>query len=176
MTGRRKKLDVIEREHAERAAERDRFRPLPSRAVATAREKARLQNAFQFKGGKALPAGVLPEPVRGHIPLTMQAGRVKRRRSSGGSDGALSEDERRRRRRAARGLPPERGSVDEMRALFDATMAEIEERKAFMDAMEASGDGDRHVMRIEAEIRDRLRDLDRLDKLIREASRSEGGV
>lgn len=67
MGGRRKRGDAIQAELAEREAERDRYRPLPTKAKSTPLEKQRLQNINMFKGGKGLPEELTLAPIQGTL-------------------------------------------------------------------------------------------------------------
>jgi hypothetical protein len=79
------KEDIDKRlEEAEKSA--DKAFPPIKKAIHTEAEKRRLQAAFQFKGGKALPEELTLAPIEGHIPLSVVTG-TKRgmRQQSGGS-------------------------------------------------------------------------------------------
>ena len=87
-------MDLIQRRKnrstIDDARERDeekqrRYRPPCTRATGTDIERRRLQNTFQFKGGKALPDHMMPVPIKGHLPLSMMTGRVREEAGPGGA-------------------------------------------------------------------------------------------
>ena len=104
--------------------------------------KRRLQATFQFKGGKALPKSAgMPEPMSGPIPMTLIA-----------TDPRAVEAAAKRaaRAREKRGLPPALGDAAalggmaahrkaretaKLNKIFDATMAEIDDKKGQLDAL-----------------------------------------
>jgi len=67
---------------------------------------------------------------------------------------------------------------EEVQALFDAVMYEIEERRAFLADLEQAGALKRdHVHQVRAEIQTRVDDLNKLDRMLRDldlAERAEG--
>lgn len=70
------KEDIDKRlEEAEKTADKS-FPPI-RKAIHTEAEKRRLQAAFQFKGGKALPEELTLAPIEGHIPLSVVTGTKK---------------------------------------------------------------------------------------------------
>jgi hypothetical protein len=72
------------------------------------------------------------------------------------------------RHRGVRSKAP-RSEREELQALFQATMQEVEDRKAFLSEMEANVALKRdHVHQIQSEIRIRVEDMHRLDRMIRD--------
>ena len=62
-----------------------------------------------------------------------------------------------------------RTEKEELRELFDATMGEIEERRAFLEEMKAAGKGVAFQQQIKGEIQTRISDLRRIDEMMQEA-------
>jgi hypothetical protein len=61
-----------------------------------------------------------------------------------------------------------RTEKEELRDLFDATVREIDERKAFLEEMKAAGKGPAMLQQIKTEITTRIQDTRRIDKLMQE--------
>ena len=61
-----------------------------------------------------------------------------------------------------------RTEKEELRDLFDATVREIDERKAFLEEMKAAGKGPAMLQQIKTEIQTRIHDTRRIDKLMQE--------
>ncbi|WZN64347.1 hypothetical protein HKI87_09g59030 [Chloropicon roscoffensis] len=62
-----------------------------------------------------------------------------------------------------------RTEKEELRDLFDATMSEIDERRAFMEEMRAAGKGPAVLQQIKGEIQTRIHDLRKIDELMQNA-------
>eukprot|EP00899_Mesostigma_viride_P020082 jgi/Mesvir1/28075/Mv04668-RA.1 len=60
--------------------------------------------------------------------------------------------------------PRKKTEVEEMEELFSLLMSEIEDRKQFLDEMEAAGRRDQYEARINGEIAQRIKQLEKLDK------------
>jgi len=62
-----------------------------------------------------------------------------------------------------------RSQRDELQMLFQETMQEIEERQAFLREMQSNGALKRdHVHQLQAEIKKRVEDMNRIDRMLRE--------
>ena len=111
------------------------------RALSTDAEKQRLQAAFSWKGGNALPQELLP----GKLELPGAGAQAKVAVPVPGPKG-------------------DRGGTQEQ--LFEEIMGEIEERKKFLDSMRILGAAKEHEARIQAEIQQRVRELESLHSRI----------
>eukprot|EP00937_MAST-01D_sp_MAST-1D-sp2_P005450 g5450.t1 len=141
LVSRKKAQSVIKRQEADRTR-RDVWNPGRSKALSTEAEKARLQAVFSWQGGKALPAEMLPGKAQ-----------LPGERAGEPPPGV-----------AVPGPRGERRGTDEQ--LFDEIMGEIEERKKFLDSMRTMGRAAPHEARVQAEIQQRVRELERLHKAI----------
>jgi len=127
----RKPRAEIEREMKQQRRAKLAERPVPLRkGISTAAEKLRLQQQFQFGGGKALPSKLLPHDggqsyaAVGTVRNLTQDAQVTRAR------GAIT---RRETERAERALAASGSGEDE--ALFKELVREIAERSAFLKEM-----------------------------------------
>ena len=137
------------------------------RALSTDAEKQRLQAAFAWRGGNALPqellpgklelpgAGPGPVPGSGTAPREGAGAQVKAAVPVPGPKGA-------------------RGGTQEQ--LFEEIMGEIEERKKFLDSMRILGAAKEHEARIQAEIQQRVRELESLHDRICSVEEEGAGV
>jgi hypothetical protein len=134
------------------------YRPPARKPTSTDAEKRRLQAQFQFKGGSILPAHALAAPIAGHVPLaslvdpSSGAAALAAARRAEERDGAAAAG----RREAASG-----------EALFGKIFAEIEAREAFLVRAREAGEGRRWEAQIQGEIAERVRELERVDALMR---------
>lgn len=153
---RRKAAAEIEAELRKVDEEKQRYRPVPRRAISTEREKARVQNVFQFKGGKALPESGMSMPIEGQLPLSMLTGKPVKARRGGAAASSTSR------------TIPAPAEVLELQELFDKVMGEIVERKDFVADMEKAGAADPALRnRVKREIAVRVTELERIDGLIK---------
>ena len=83
----------------------------------------------------------------------------------------MEEKEEAARHRGVRKNAP-RNEKEELQALFKSVMEEVEERREFLASMEAAGAlGKDQARQIQAEIKVRVDDLNRIDRLLHEYDR-----
>ena len=83
-------------------------------------------------------------------------------------EATAEEREEAARHRGARKNAP-RNKREELQALFKAVMQEVEERRAFLAEMQAEGALKRdHVHLVQAEIKTRVEDMNRIDRMLRD--------
>jgi len=140
LIGSKKREGAIKAESSD-AARRDFWGPGRTKSLSTAAEKERLQAAFTWQGGKALPEGMLPGKSAIPTALTTQTAA-----KASAATGARRDD-------------PTAAKQDR----FDEIMVEIEQRKSFLDNMRSMGEARPVERRIQAEIQDRVRELEALD-------------
>lgn len=144
LIGSKKREGAIKAESSD-AARRDFWGPGRTKSLSTAAEKERLQAAFTWQGGKALPEGMLPGKSAIPTALTTQTA-AKASAAAAAATGARRDD-------------PTAAKQDR----FDEIMVEIEQRKSFLDNMRSMGEARPVERRIQAEIQDRVRELEALD-------------
>lgn len=158
---RRKHRDTIEAELRAAQVDVEQYRPPLRKAVSTDKHKLLLQNQFTYKGGKALPEELTMPPIVGHIPLALQMNRDddvgRARRRAGTLPGAQAASHN-----------PESILLAEYERTFDEMARTVEERKEFLARMRELGQGAQHEAVVLAEIREQVREMERLDKLIAE--------
>ena len=161
-------MDLIQRRKnrstIDDARERDeekqrRYRPPCTRATGTDIERRRLQNTFQFKGGKALPDHMMPVPIKGHLPLSMMTGRVREVK------------------KAAPVAPPSAPTaLQEAQKEFDYLAKEVDDRTNFLEEMVKAGKGEKFTNRVTGQIKGLVRDMGKYDTIIqREELRASSG-
>ena len=129
----RKPRAEIEAEMKVQRTKRLAERPVPLRkGISTAAEKQRLQNSFQFGGGKALPSTLLP----GGGKKQSSVGTVRELTDEGKTARAVAAQTRRRTERAEQKAA---ASADADAVLFNELVHEIEERGAFLAEMREIG-------------------------------------
>ena len=148
----RKGRSRIEAEARKDEVRARRYRPPHVRATGTDMERKRLQNTFQFKGGKALPAEMLPEPIKGHLPLSMQSGRPTKPFVRPGGRGPMPV--------AKAPAPPTK--LDKAQKEFDYLVGEVEDRRKFLEEMQDAGKDD-EVKVIKGQIQRLVKEMSELD-------------
>lgn len=156
---RRRGKDVIDSDLRSAEEEALRYRPPHRKASSTEAEKSRLQNRFSLKGGKGLPEELTAPAIDGEIPLHMQMGARGRRR----------------RGRPGPGRGGQQGQSEEER-LFEQVAAEIKDREQYLERLQEMGALKQEEERIiRAEIADRVKDMEVLDKRIEARGRTGRG-
>jgi len=134
------------------------YRPPNVKPFSTDAEKAKVQERFEFGGGRCLPEELTHHA--GPLPSEMVAKRKERERvekawetrrggdTQCGAAGAPA---------AAAGAPNKENS-----ALAEQIMLEIEERQAFLRDMQALGQGKKHERQVASEIAVRMRELEKM--------------
>ena len=145
----KKRASVISDAMEEMKMRNDAYRPPNVRAYSTDAEKARMQEKFQFGGGKGLPEEMThPE---GPLPSALRAEKKEQER--------VAKEWRKRRGEPepAPGAPPPRPDV--RRELVETIAAEIDDRQTFLDHMHKLGQHNDNTRRVEAEIAARKHEL-----------------
>ncbi len=155
---RRKPAQVIAQEAEREAADQPAARPMPRKAVSTDFEKRRLAVINQFKGGKALPAAGLAEPLAGQIPLSLLTGKPGREAYRAAAE-----------RGAARQRAEEERLVLEQHQLtqdFDNAHAEVRNIQQLLDLAEPSNAASRRVAELKHQLQRKVCELRNIDELI----------
>jgi hypothetical protein len=155
---RRKPAQAIAQEAEREAADQPAARPLPRKAVSTDFEKRRLAVINQFKGGKALPAAGLAEPLAGQIPLSLLTGKPGREAYRAAAE-----------RGAARQRAEEERLALEQHQLaqdFDDAHAEVRNLKQLLDLAEPSHAASRRVAELKHQLQRKVCELRNIDELI----------
>jgi hypothetical protein len=116
------------------------------KSVSTVEEKDRLQRINTYGGGKALP----DEMMLGQMDMPKRASELRLR--NGKMDTAKPVVLKKK----------EKGPAE----LFDQIVLEVQERKDFLDQMTALGKEAEWKSSVEAEIRERVADMERLNKMM----------
>ncbi|GAX72986.1 hypothetical protein CEUSTIGMA_g438.t1 [Chlamydomonas eustigma] len=140
-----------------------RLRQIPHRKPGEQIMKELHEEAQRMKAAQPpQPKGpLLDEAEKSRLAMAMQfRGKVPQ--------ASTQELEEAARHRGVRSKAP-RSEREELQALFKATMEEVEDRKAFLAEMEAQGALKKdHVHQIQGEIRIRVEDMHRLDRMLRD--------
>ena len=165
---RRKLKSAIDAQAAHDARTADRTGAPLRKPVSTETEKRRLQAINTLKGGKGLPDELTMPSIEGHIPLHMISNTRPR---GGGRSGKLGQ--------SGAGSPvrtPDSRELREMNAMFNDIMAEMQAEEAALRRAQARAEsgsdadaeaGASMVQLCMERIRDKVADMQKLDRLIR---------
>ena len=136
---RRRASAVIEEQLAGLRRENEAYRPARTRASSTEAEKMRLQEKFQFGGGKALPE----EMLQGAGPIPSEARQAEREQKR-------VQKEWQARRGLSQDVRPETTEKTDVRTnLIDHISDEIQDRQNYLNGLKALGqkpnDNTRHI-------------------------------
>lgn len=121
----------------------------------------------QQRAREALPPRVIG-PVLDDAEKDRLAEKMRYRGKVPAEEVTAAEREAAARHRGVRKEAP-RSQREELQLLFRAVMQEIEERRAFLAEMMAEGALKRdHVQQLQAEIKTRVEDMNRIDRMLRE--------
>jgi hypothetical protein len=163
---RRKLKTTIDAQAKIHSVTADRTGAPMSKPISTDTEKRRLQAINTLKGGKALPEELTMPSIRGEIPLSMVASKPRPAGSRQlGSQGA--------------GSPvraPDSRELREMNAMFNEIMVEMQQEEALLRRAQLDAEsrdervaeqGASVVQVAMGRIRDKVADMQKLDRLIR---------
>jgi len=165
---RRKLKSAIDAQAAHDARTADRTGAPLRKPISTETEKRRLQAINTLKGGKGLPDELTMPSIEGNIPLHLVS---STRARGGGTSSKLG--------RSGAGSPvrgPDSRELREMNTIFNAIMAEMQAEEACLRRAQAQAesgsDADAEasasmVQLCMERIRDKVGDMQKLDKLIR---------
>mmetsp|Transcript_12955 Transcript_12955/g.23045 ORF Transcript_12955/g.23045 Transcript_12955/m.23045 type:complete len:250 (-) Transcript_12955:156-905(-) len=145
----RRPIEVIRRQ-IEEEYERMRNSPMPpcTRTVLDEAEKDRLANFMRY---------------RGKLPATINSGDASAAALRGPTSRKIST------RTAGAGGEGERGRQKELESLFEAVVKEMDERREFLRDLERNGALKKEILNsVSKEIRDRVKELEKIDSLIRD--------